>query len=83
MAASLVVLQRTLGLEPYLIWSILCVPGVLFVVAGWQLGKSRRTSDFAPSDKSLPQSGRKILMPSDARVIHAYEVNPTTNMPIV
>jgi hypothetical protein len=54
MAASLAVLQRTLGLEPYLIWSILCVPGVLFVIAGWKLGKSRRTPGPAQSDKSLP-----------------------------
>jgi len=44
MAASLVVLQRVLGFEPYLVWSILCVPGVLFVVAGWKLGMSRRMS---------------------------------------
>lgn len=60
MAASLAVLQRRLGFEPYLIWSILCVPGVLFVVAGWQLRKPWPTSGYAPSDKGLPQPGERF-----------------------
>lgn len=44
MVASLAVLQRAVGLEPYVIWSILCVPGVLFVVAGWKLARFRRAA---------------------------------------
>ena len=42
MAASLAVLQRWLGWEPYLIWAVLCVPGALFVIAGWKLGQAVR-----------------------------------------
>jgi hypothetical protein len=53
MVASLAVLQRTFGLEPYFIWSALCVPGVLFVIAGWKLAKFRRTSGPAPPDNNL------------------------------
>lgn len=37
MAASLVVIGRTYALGAYLIWGILCVPGILFVVVGWMM----------------------------------------------
>ena len=37
MAASLVVIQRTFGWKPYLIWGVLSLPGLLFVIAGWRL----------------------------------------------
>jgi hypothetical protein len=35
MAASLMVIGRTFGLGAYLIWGMLCIPGILFVLAGW------------------------------------------------
>jgi hypothetical protein len=45
MAASLVVINRTLGVGPYLTWGVLSVPGVLYVIAGWMLwGRSRSPS---------------------------------------
>jgi hypothetical protein len=34
MAASLVVAGRVFGAGPYLIWAVLCLPGVLYVLAG-------------------------------------------------
>jgi hypothetical protein len=37
MVASLIVIQRTFGLSAYLYWAILCVPGILYVIAGWML----------------------------------------------
>ncbi len=41
MAASLVVIQRTFEWKPYVIWGVLCVPGVLYVIAGWRLAGAR------------------------------------------
>ena len=40
MAASLIVVQRTFGWEPYLIWGVLSLPGLLFVIAGWRLQRA-------------------------------------------
>ena len=37
MAASLLVIGRTFGFGPYLIWTILSLPGMLFVIVGLQL----------------------------------------------
>jgi hypothetical protein len=37
MAASLMVIGKTLPLTPYLFWGVLSVPGMLFLIAGWQL----------------------------------------------
>ena len=37
MALSLAVIGRVLDLEPYLIWGLVSVPGVLYVIAGWML----------------------------------------------
>jgi hypothetical protein len=37
MAASLVVIGRTFGIGPYIIWGVLCIPGILYVIAGWKL----------------------------------------------
>jgi hypothetical protein len=33
MAASLIIVGRTFPLDVYLIWGILCVPGILYIVA--------------------------------------------------
>jgi hypothetical protein len=35
MATSLLIIGRTFGWGPYLIWSILILPGILFIVSGW------------------------------------------------
>jgi hypothetical protein len=43
MAASLVVIGRTFGIGPYIIWGVLCVPGILYIIAGWQLRARART----------------------------------------
>jgi hypothetical protein len=40
MAASLLVVGRTFRPEPYLFWSFLCTPGVLYLLAGWKLNSS-------------------------------------------
>jgi hypothetical protein len=40
MVLSLLVIGRILGFNPYLYWAILSVPGVLYVLAGWQLRSS-------------------------------------------
>jgi hypothetical protein len=37
MLASLILIHRIFDWRPYLIWAILCLPGVLFLVAGWRL----------------------------------------------
>jgi hypothetical protein len=37
MAASQVVLGRAFGWGPYLVWGALCVPGALYILAGWKL----------------------------------------------
>src|SRR5262247_4103788 len=40
MAASLVVIGRTFDPGAYLVWEVLCVPAVLYVIAGWKLRRS-------------------------------------------
>jgi hypothetical protein len=40
MAASQIVLGRIFGVGPYIYWGILCVPGVLFIIAGWKLRRA-------------------------------------------
>lgn len=45
MAASLLVLNKTLGWGLYLIWGLLCVPGVLYIIAGWKLRRSGAHGD--------------------------------------
>jgi hypothetical protein len=42
MAASLIVIGRFIAWGPYLIWSILSIPGVLYVIAGWKLRTGKR-----------------------------------------
>ena len=37
MALSLVVIGRGFGASAYLIWALLCIPGVLYAVAGYKL----------------------------------------------
>jgi hypothetical protein len=37
MIASLLVLQHIYPLSVYLIWGVICVPGILFIIAGWRL----------------------------------------------
>ena len=43
MAGSLLVIDRNYDFSAYLYWAVLCVPGVLYVVAGWQLRAARVT----------------------------------------
>jgi hypothetical protein len=42
MATSLVVTGRVFGWQPYLIWGALSVPGVLYVIAGLMLRRTRK-----------------------------------------
>ncbi|MFO0810774.1 MAG: hypothetical protein U0746_19260 [Gemmataceae bacterium] len=44
MAASLLVLGRFVGVQPYLIWGVLSVPGVMYVVAGLMLRSEANVS---------------------------------------
>ena len=44
MVASLVVIARIYSLGAYVIWAILCVPGILYVVAGWMMRKRSPTA---------------------------------------
>jgi hypothetical protein len=37
MVLSLVVIGRSFGPSAYLIWAVLCIPGALYVVAGYKL----------------------------------------------
>jgi hypothetical protein len=37
MVLSLIVIGRTFALGAYVIWGVLCLPGLLFVLAGWRL----------------------------------------------
>lgn len=37
MALSLVVIGRAFETEAYMYWALLCVPGLLFLLAGWSL----------------------------------------------
>lgn len=41
MVISLVVVGRVFPLQPYLFWSLLCIPGALFILAGRQLAAGR------------------------------------------
>src|SRR5687768_6533694 len=40
MTVSLIVIGRTFDPGPYLVWGLLCIPGVLFVIAGWKLRRA-------------------------------------------
>ncbi len=40
LVASLLVMNRMLPWQPYLIWGVLSIPGILYLVAGWKLRKS-------------------------------------------
>ena len=42
MLASLVVIGRTFGIGPYIIWGVLCVPGILYIIAGWKMRAGAR-----------------------------------------
>jgi hypothetical protein len=41
MAASLIVIQRTFDWKAYATWGVLCLPGILYVIAGWRLRRER------------------------------------------
>jgi len=45
MAASLMVIGRTYSLGAYVIWGILCVPGILYVAAGLMLRGGAESAD--------------------------------------
>lgn len=42
MIASLLVVGKIFALAPYLIWAAVCIPGVLFILAGWKLRSAER-----------------------------------------
>jgi hypothetical protein len=54
MAASLVVIGRPFAIEPYIIWSVLCVPGILYIIAGWKL---RDRARLVPAAAAGPLAG--------------------------
>jgi hypothetical protein len=43
MAASQLVIGRILGIGPYIIWGVLCVPGMLYIIAGCRLREQSRS----------------------------------------
>jgi cytochrome b561 len=47
MALSLIVIGRTFDVQAYVIWGLLCVPGLLYVWAGWLM---RQPSASVPAD---------------------------------
>jgi hypothetical protein len=56
MAVSLVLIGRVLDVAPYLIWGVLCLPGILYVIAGSQL---RRAADDREVRRSRVATGPK------------------------
>jgi hypothetical protein len=41
LAISLIVIGRVLALQPYLIWGVLSIPGILYVITGLRLRKAQ------------------------------------------